>query len=327
MLINLTLSCLATAAIACAQYAPPPESYTVIQRNAMFGPPSILQVYRDGSKVAVALTHPPATPGEKQPQMRTVYDLQTHTDVIWDAADPNAECSNGTFSGDWGDPFKGAAELMADLNKQNPTAAGAETVNGVPAKVSEFPMEGSTAKAKVWVDSKYGLVMRLQLPQPNGAPTIALETTEVTFAKPAASHFVPACKAAAPMPTDADTIQALTGGPASDFAYANKGTATGGGCLVLFRVVRAGSMSPVTSGYEVFVEGKPVPVQNGLARIINAPQQFNVDLRVPNEGATAPIFRQCAAPQTTLLLVVKNWDKLGEGADWLWVKSGKFAGH
>jgi hypothetical protein len=48
-------------------------------------------------------------------------------------------------------------------------------------------------------------------------------------------------------------------------------------------------MSPLSGGYEVFVDGKPVAVQNGLARIINAPQQFNVDLRVPSGGATAPI--------------------------------------
>jgi hypothetical protein len=65
----------------------------------------------------------------------------------------------------------------------------------------------------------------------------------------------------------------------------------------------------------------------GLIRLVNMPKQFNLDVRVPNNGGpTAPISHQCNKLQTTLLLVAKNWDKLGEGAGWLWVKSGKFAG-
>ena len=35
---RLILSCLATAAIACAQYTPPPLSYTLVQQNSLFGP-------------------------------------------------------------------------------------------------------------------------------------------------------------------------------------------------------------------------------------------------------------------------------------------------
>ena len=53
-------------------------------------------------------------------------------------------------------------------------------------------------------------------------------------------------------------------------------------------------------------------VAGGFAQM---PKQFNLDVRVPSGGATGPIFRQCNKPQTTLLLVAKNWDKLGAGAD------------
>jgi hypothetical protein len=312
---------LAAGAMARAQYAPAPESYTVIQHNSLFGADSVLQYYRDGPKAVVDLNQ------SKGAHVRTVYDLAKHTTVTWDAADPKAECGNGSFSGDWGDPFKGSASMMDDLGKQHPIEVGTETVNGVSTKVLDAAVEGASGKARIWIDAKYGMIMRLKLPEADGTSKIAFETTQVTIGKPAASAFVPACKAAPAMPTDEDKIVALTGGPASDFAYANHGSPTGGGCLVYFRVVRAGSMTPVTSGYEVFVDGKPVPVQNGLARIIGAPKEFSVDVRVPSGGATAPISRQCSAPQTTLLLVAKNWDQLGEGADWLWVKSGKFAGH
>jgi hypothetical protein len=275
----------------------------------------------------VDLVQSGANAGDKSTHVRTIYDLQAHTTISWDAGDAAAECGNGTFSGQWGDPFAGAADMVADLMKQKATPAGTETVNGMPTKISEFTMDGSTAKAKVWIDTKYGLIMKLQMPQPGGAPQLAIEVTQVTLTKPPASAFVPTCKAAPPVPTDADNIAALTGGPASDYTYANKGTPTGGGCLVLFHVVRAGSMAIVPNGYQLYVEGKQVPVQNGLARILSAPQQFQIEVRVPSGGATGPIYRQCAAPQTTLLLVAKNWDKLGEGADWLWVKSGKLAGH
>ena len=49
---------------------------------------------------------------------------------------------------------------MDELNKQHPTPAGTETVNGVSAKVSEFVMEGATGKSKVWTDPKYGMILR-----------------------------------------------------------------------------------------------------------------------------------------------------------------------
>lgn len=42
--------------------------------------------------------------------------------------------------------------------------------------------------------------------------------------------------------------------------------------------------------------------------------------------AKPPAGSQCAAPQTTLLLVVTSLDNLNPG-QWLWVKSGKQAGH
>jgi hypothetical protein len=319
---RLMLSCLATAVIACAQYTPPPLSYTLVQQNSLFGTATTTSVYRNGSKAAVDIVHPGT-------HVRTVYDLQAHTNISWDASQAAAECGNGAFTGDWGDPFVGAAGIMDELNKQHPTPAGTESVNGVSDKVSEFVMEGATGKSKVWIDPKYGMIMRILMAQPGGAPKVAFETTQMTFAAPPGAMFVPACKAGAPVPTDDDKIAAITGGPGADYAFANKGEPSGasGGCMILFHIVRAGSMTLVTSGFQVFVDGKQVPVlPNGLTRLVNMPKQFNLDVRVPSGGATAPIFRQCNKPQTTLLMVAKNWDKLGEGADWLWVKSGKFAG-
>jgi hypothetical protein len=317
---KLMLSCLATAALACAQYTPPPLSYTLVQQNSLFGPDTTTSFYRDGSKAAMDIVHPGT-------HTRSVLDLQAHTSIGWDATQAAAECGNSAFTGNWGDPFVGAAGIMDELNKLHPTPTGTETVNGVSAKVSEFVMEGATGKSKIWIDPKYGMIMRILMAQPGGAPKVAFETTQMTFAAPPPAMFVPACKAAAPEPTDDDKIAAITGVPGSDYAFANKGEPSDGGCMILFHVVRAGSMTPVTSGFQVFVDGKQIPVlPNGLSRLVNMPKQFILDVRVPSGGATGPIFRQCNKPQTTLLMVAKDWDKLGKGADFLWVKSGKFAG-
>jgi hypothetical protein len=317
---RLPLSYLATALIACAQYTPPPLAYTLVQKNSLFGPDTTTSFYRNGSKAAMDIVHPDT-------HSRTVLDLQAHTNISWDASQAGAECGNSTFTGNWGDPFVGSAGIMDDLNKMHPTPAGTETVNGVSAKVLEFVMEGTTGKSKVWIDPKYGLILRILMVQPGGPPKVAFETTQMTFAAPPAAMFVPACKAAAPVPTDEDKIAAITGGAGSDYAFANKGEPTNGGCMILFHVVRAGSMTPITSGFQVFADGKEVPVlPNGLTRLLNMPKQFNLEVRIPSGGGTAPIFRQCNKPQTTLLLVA-DWGKPGALVwEWLWVKSGKFAG-
>jgi len=43
------------------------------------------------------------------------------------------------------------------------------------------------------------------------------------------------------------------------------------------------------------------------------------------DGTAAQIYRQCPAPQSVLLFVVKNPAIIGEGGDSFWVKSGKFS--
>src|SRR5271166_540114 len=121
---------LAAAAIACAQYTPPPLSYTIVQQNSLFGPDTTTTFYRNGSKAALDIVHPGT-------HIRSVYDLQAQTNITWDASQAAAECGNSTFKGDWGDPFVGAAGIMDDLNKLHPTPAGTDTVNGVSTKVSE----------------------------------------------------------------------------------------------------------------------------------------------------------------------------------------------
>jgi len=37
------------------------------------------------------------------------------------------------------------------------------------------------------------------------------------------------------------------------------------------------------------------------------------------------VYRHCAGPETVLLYVVQNPDKISDGGDWMWVKSGQYA--
>ena len=86
------------------------------------------------------------------------------------------------------------------------------------------------------------------------------------------------------------------------------------------------------SGRTVFSGGHlkeyTAQIQNGVLRIDNVPSVFDFELTFAggNKGASSAIlYRTCSGPQSVLLFVVKNPDKVSDGADWMWVKSGKYA--
>lgn len=338
-----------------AQYAPPPDAYTVTEVNAMFGPAVTMQVYRDGSKALVDSSHE-ALPGGQASHLRTLYDLATHRNFTWDLLNSSVPCGGGTFQGDWGDPFALSAEMNADLAKQHAAPVGGASLNGIATKV--YATDSPQGQVKAWIDEKYGLVVKLTMGPKTGQPQTMIEVKQLSLGKPAASLFAlpPACAgtAKAPQPpTEAEQIAAATGGDAKDYANAIMPPASKNSCSMLFKVVRAGSLEVVTGGYQVAIDttvnvehpahyvmgvapgGRSTfsggglhevtgQLRNGVVRVDNVPAQFDMELTFGKGGAnSALIYRQCYAPETTLLLVVKNPDKLSDGARWLWVKSGK----
>jgi len=340
------------------QFAPAPETYSVTQTNFMGDTGVTRRTSRDGSKVAVERTSPPSQPGGKASRFHTVYDLQKHTSVSWDPTSPSPQCSTGTFGGDWGDPFEMSKEMNSDIATKHYKPSATETVNGVSTQVYEEDM-GADGKAKVWLEPKYGLMMRAQFAAPGAPLKTVLETQELSLAKPPESLFaIPAaCIAAAAAPSADDRrIAAETGEPASNFVIATTPSPSAESCTVLFRMVEAGSMAIIPGGYQIGIDrdfdaehtpeyqfGRDAKgtmlvsgghlteatqqMKNGVLRIENAPAQFHLEIRAPNGAASTYIYRHCAGPQTTLLLVVKGLDKMGMLADWLWVKAGKQAGH
>jgi hypothetical protein len=197
---------------------------------------------------------------------------------------------------------------------------------------------------------------------PAGGPMMTMaDIRKVNFAPPPASLFVlpAACASVHPPPTAAELIAAETGDNAANYVNAIYGPGSKNSCSVVLRVVRAGSLAPVTDKFQVAIDttynqNDPNPphyvfgmgangsvtfsggglheitnqIRNGMVRIDNLPAYFNlsVDLIKPGSASSMGlIYRQCFAPTTVLLYVMKDPDNPSAGADWLWVKAGKYA--
>jgi streptogramin lyase len=153
-------------------------------------------------------------------------------------------------------------------------------------------------------------------------------------------------------PLVAQDIAKETGGNPADFANAiyPPDVPSNSSCTVLFRVVHAGTMAPITSGYGTGLDLDQNPnansysvkqgtqgasfsggtirdvtsqFQNGTLRIPNAPEHFHLDVEFGEAnggtGYSALIYRQCFRPETVLYLVISSTEGSPQG-DWLWAK-------
>lgn len=344
-----------------------PTAYRVVATNSMYGTPQTVTTYRSGGKVLID----EVSTAKGAQHIRTLYNLAAHTTLSWTWPNTTAGCSAGTFTGDWGDPFAN----QSAFNGPDSKLVAEEPVHGAVAYVMEGPAADGTARA--WIDPRSGLLLKAALTPKGGTTRVVLEVTDVDLNPPPDSVFVvpPICAAAAASSaTPGEQMARLTGDNADDFTAANvpwnppapppdaanpdagKTAAQPtelAECTVLFRVVRAGSMMPVTSGFQTaidltvdqnhppdytigitpeglvsFAGGGLHEVtsdfRDGVLRIENAPKQFEIDTEFGTAGSGhALIFRQCFAPETTLLFVVRNPGRLSDGGQWLWVKAAK----
>ena len=338
-----------------AQFAKAPETYSITEVNAMLANGGMMHIYRDGSEALTDVVI--STGGGSTPtsHTRTLYDMQAHTTYSWTVGDALGNCTNGTYTGDWGDSFAASATMTADLAQPGVKQTGTETLNGFATKVYEITGKTPQESGKAWVDTKYGLVIKAQF----GGTMTLVEVKQLSLEKPAASLFaLPAgCKTAAakgPAATPGQQTGADTGikNP-QDCADAGLPPASGSpsSCTALFKIVRAGTMEPMTNisaigvdldqnstgGYTMgtgangshFVGGtiKDMTSQyrNGVLRIDNVPPHFMIDVEFSeSSSANALIYRQCFQPQTVLTLMVKNPQDMADGkVRWLWSKTGK----
>jgi len=334
-----------------AQSPNPPQTYSVTETNAMAGAGVIMTIYRDGSKAVIEHNSPSTAASPNGSHTRTLYDLEAHRTYSWNTSSVSNPCGSGTFSGDWGDPFAGSADTAAQIAQLKPTELGKETINGFSTKVLQADIPGGTGK--IWLDEKSGLIIKSEMAPKNGPVTTMVEIKQLSFAKPPASLFVlpPSCAQAAaqaPAPTESQRIAAETGGSAEGFVNAIMPPPSHDSCTVLLKVVRAGKLERIASGFQVGLDttdsanpsyqtgvatdghvrfsGGGVrdmtgQFQNGVLRISSPPPHFQMMVHFSAGVETdALIYRQCFKPETTLLLVVNSESNATKPSDWLWVK-------
>jgi hypothetical protein len=166
-------------------------------------------------------------------------------------------------------------------------------------------------------------------------------------------RFVAAALFALPASTalaQPDQIAAETGGHASQYVDAVTADASPQACTVLLSVVRAGTLTPVTDGFQMGIDTKvdvdhpagytigladdgrstfaggglhevTADFKDGVLTIPDAPKFFNVETTFgPGSAGSALIHRQCFGPQTKLIYVIDNPDTGVKGGDWLWFR-------
>ena len=350
-----TLGILAFTSLLLAQ-APTPTAYTIT--SALGGPdPGTITVYRNGSMALTELNHPAKPDGTPATRSLTLYDLKAMASFSWDPGTTPPACSAGTFSGDWGDPFAMTAELSAGIAKGDLKPTGSQTLIGIATRAYAGTIQGSGVKA--WFDEKDGLVIRAVIEAP-GAPAMTLvDVRKASFTPPPASLFaLPAeCASVKPPPTPAEVIASETGDSGDNFVNGIYGPGSKDSCSIVVRVVAAKTMAPITRRWQVAidttynVDSPPAysfgmgddgtatfsggglheitsQIHNGMVRIDNPPAYFNLGMNVPQPGHGAGvglIYRQCFAPVTMLYYVLKDPNDPGQGGDFLYAKSGKYA--
>jgi hypothetical protein len=300
----------------------------------------------------------PAQNGSPATRSLTLYDLTAGINVSWDPnANPPACGGVGKFSGDWGNPFDLTSQVAPDIASGELKPAGTETINGIATQVYAGDSGGSAIK--VWLDAKDGLVIRAVASMPNGAPLTMADLTKVSIGPQPASLFVlPAvCAGVKPPPSASDLIADETGDDPANYINGIYGPGSKNNCSVVLRVVNAKTMTPITK-IQVAIDTSIYPdnaqpsytfgvgtdgtttysgghvmeitnrVHNGVVRLGLPPDRFyaGVNLIQPGRGGSLGlVYRQCSAPTTVLLYVVKDYLQPDESGDFLWVKSGKYA--
>jgi hypothetical protein len=353
MSIKKFVARLSLAAAACLTAQTPPTAYTITESGG--APGATTTIYRSGAK-ALMVYNTPAQGGAPASRTFSLYDLATGTNYSWTPDNGAAACSAGTFSGDWGDPFAGTAELQSGIAKGDLKPAGSETINGIATQVYAGSTQGANLKA--WIDRKDGLVIRAQISTPGAAVMTLVDVTKVSFGTPAASVFAlpAACAGQKPPPTANQLIADETGDDAANYVNGMYGPGSKNSCSVVLRVVNAKTMTPIThiqvaidtsynvdnpphyesgvhnDGTETFSGGGiheiTNMVHNGVVSLGTPPPYFMLDVNLirPGHGSgEGLVYRQCFAPTTVLLDVVKDYGGPTESSDFLWVKAGKYA--
>lgn len=168
-----------------------PSEYSIHEAIAPAAGGSSRMIYRSGTKALIDVAGTSRSDSQPGNHTRILYDLQAHTSYSWSfnaSSDQASQCSSGTFSGDWGDPFAMTSDLSKAIVRGDFKQVATEPVGGVTTKVYDGTTGGRHVKA--WLDAQTGLVMRAQIGLSNGRLQTLTEILNASFAPPPASIFV-----------------------------------------------------------------------------------------------------------------------------------------
>ena len=164
--------------------SPPPDAYSITEINSTTVKGMKIETYRNGTKALIDKSYPPNEARPKGFHTRTLFDFELRRQFTWDLVDESIPCTATSFLGDWGDdPFRTSAQMTAEIANQYPQEAGREKVNGIQAKIVKVVSPGQGAST-LWVEDKYGLVVRLEVAPENGPGRVLSEVTEMKIAAP-----------------------------------------------------------------------------------------------------------------------------------------------
>jgi hypothetical protein len=173
---------------------PQTYSYTEDPGFPIMGP-QVITVVRDGSKEVIDQVMPPMEGRPKEYRGHLVYDFQAHTIYTQVLSDPASPCSVMTYTSATApaefDLISGAADLIKELTADDKAPlkqVGAETVNGIPAKVL---FSDGAAKGKLWIADNGGFPVKVAVIGPDGKEETLIEMKHLSLAKPPASAFTP----------------------------------------------------------------------------------------------------------------------------------------
>lgn len=319
-----------------------PTAYRAVYTDARFGPPLQLVIERNGSRVLV--DRGPAVGAHT----RTLYDLTRETRVSFAWPSPAGTCVRAALGSDWGDPF--AASVF---NGTDTHFGGMGKAHGLNANIMEGP-SASGGSARAWFDTATSLLLKVEETAPGGSVANVLDLISFDRTAPPDSTFAvpPACAA----PAAPDELRAqLLGKHAAEFVPANipPPEPDTGSCTVLFRVVLGEKLTPLSRGFQTAVDLAVDPAhlpaygievtpeghatfaggqlyemtgqfRDGVLRIEHAPAAFEIDTEFGTGGsAHALIRRQCSAPETPLLLIVRDPAHPADASAWVWMHPQK----
>ena len=174
-----------------------PQTYSYSEDPALsIIAPTLVTLRRDGPKEAVDQVIPPSPGRDKEFRSHILYDFAAHKIYTQVQSDEGMPCSVMDYTSPGAPPefdvISGAADLMKELTQDGKvtlTPVGAETLNGIPAKI--FEAVSLQGKGRIWLSDQGNYPLKVVFIGADGKQETVIEVKDLSFARPPAAAFIP----------------------------------------------------------------------------------------------------------------------------------------